>query len=113
MINLILATVVSDPIYDTMGPIARMIYTNMSPEAGGKVLYIIIYVLSAIVYRLGFAQKNSIVKNIIIYALLAVGCTILTLLATLLPMAEVLALSAVFLGLYKLRLYNAKKNEEQ
>ncbi|MGR5919723.1 YlaH-like family protein [Bacillus paranthracis] len=41
-------------------------------------LYGVIIILSALVYNLGFARKLSIIKNIVIYISLAIGCTVLT-----------------------------------
>lgn len=48
------------------------------PERGMWLLYITVLLLAALVYRLGFARRLPLLKNVIIYGLLALGCTILT-----------------------------------
>ncbi len=74
-------------------------------------LYITIFVLAAVVYRLGFAKKLPLLKNVIIYVLLALGCTILTFFAVFLPIAEGLVVAALVLIIYKVRLYQSKGHE--
>ncbi|WP_449540494.1 YlaH-like family protein [Ferdinandcohnia sp. Marseille-Q9671] len=96
-----------------MWPIARTIYSNTDPAVGGNILYLVIFLLSVVVYNLGFAKKLPLLKNIIIYIFLALGCTVLTLLGSLLPIAEGLAIVALILIIYKVRLHQTKKSEAQ
>jgi len=86
------------------------VHTN--PKQGMWLLYITVLILSAIVYRLGFAKKLPLLKNVVIYILLALGCTILTFFAVFLPVAEGLVVAALILIIYKIRLHQAKKQEE-
>ncbi|MFT4416067.1 YlaH-like family protein [Fredinandcohnia humi] len=96
---------------EEMWPIARTIYSAADPELGAWLLYIVILVLSIIVYRLGFAKKLPLLKNVVVYIVLALGCTVLTLLGALLPIPEALAIVALILLIYKIRLRLSKKSE--
>nr|WP_208404394.1 YlaH-like family protein [Saccharococcus thermophilus] len=88
---------------------ASLYKVNTNPEKGMWLLYITIFLLAAIVYRLGFAKKLPLLKNVIIYVLLALGCTILTFFAVFLPIAEGLVIASLVLIIYKVRLYQSKK----
>jgi len=74
-------------------------------------LYLTIFALSVLVYKLGFAKKLPILKSAVIYTFLALGCTVLTFLGIFLPVAEGLVVAALVLIIYKIRLYQAKKQE--
>lgn len=76
-------------------------------------LYVIILVLSAIVYKIGFAKKLPLLKSFIIYILLMIGCIPLAYLAVGLPVAEGLFISAIVLGVYRFRLSQSKKQERR
>ncbi|ANB61949.1 YlaH-like family protein [Anoxybacteroides amylolyticum] len=88
---------------------ASLYEVHTNPKQGMWLLYITVLILSAIVYRLGFAKKLPVLKNVIIYVLLALGCTILTFFAVFLPIAEGLVVAALILTIYKIRLHQAKK----
>ena len=75
----------------------------------GLYLYLTIVVLSIIVYKLGFARKLPLLKSLIIYVLLLIGCVILSVLALQLPIVGALFISAVVLIVYKIRLKLFKK----
>ena len=75
--------------------------------------YLFIVILSVIVYRLGFAKKLSLLKNIIIYISLCVGCLILLVFSYGLPIAEGLSVAAVILIIYKIRLHRTKKQQDK
>jgi hypothetical protein len=90
---------------------ASLYKVDANPEKGMWLLYITIFVLAAVVYRLGFAKKLPLLKNVIIYVLLALGCTILTFFAVFLPIAEGLVVAALVLIIYKVRLYQSKGHE--
>lgn len=99
-------------VYDHMWPIAKAIYSSTNnPSTGANLLYIVILLLSILVFKLGFAKKLPILKTIVIYIFLALGCTILTFLGAFLPVAEGLTIAALILIIYKIRLHNSKKNE--
>ena len=79
------------------------------PKVGMWLLYITILLLSILVYKLGFAKKLPILKSVVIYLFLAFGCTVLTFLGIFLPVAEGLVVAALILIIYKVRLYQSKK----
>ena len=84
---------------------AALFEIDQNPEQGMWYLYFTVLILSVIVYKLGFARKLTLLKNIIVYISLAFGCTILTFFAAFLPMAEGLLIIALFLGIYRFRLF--------
>jgi hypothetical protein len=75
--------------------------------------YLYIVILSAIVYKLGFAKKLPLLKNIVIYLCLFIGCFIMLILSYALPIAEGLAGAALLLILYKIRLHQSKKQQTE
>ncbi len=87
--------------------------TKSDIETGVLLQYIFIVILSIIVYRLGFAKKLPLLKNVIIYFCLVVGCLILLLFSYGLPIAEGLLVAAVVLGIYKIRLHQSKKHRTE
>lgn len=88
---------------------ASLFQVDQHPIAGMWGLYLLILVLSAVVYKLAFAIKLPILKSLIIYLLLAFGCTVLTFLGAFLPVAEGLAIATILLFLSRMR---AKKKHE-
>ncbi|WP_075617427.1 YlaH-like family protein [Paenisporosarcina indica] len=97
-------------VYDSMYPMARYLYETLPNfTLAGYVLYLVIFLLSAVVYKLGFAKKLKMSQSVIIYIFLLIGCIMLTFLAFFLPVVEGLIIAAVILILYKIRLYNEKK----
>jgi hypothetical protein len=96
-------------IVERLSFFASLYQVNTHVERGMWFLYLTVLVLSIIVYRLGFAKKLPLLKNVIIYILLALGCTILTFFAVFLPVAEGLVIAALVLIIYKVRLHQAKK----
>jgi hypothetical protein len=76
-----------------------------------SVLYLIVVVLSVIVYNLGFARKLPILKTVVVYFVLLFGSIFITFLALTLPIVESLLIAIVVLGAYKYRLNKEKKSE--
>ncbi|TSB45293.1 YlaH-like family protein [Alkalicoccobacillus porphyridii] len=76
---------------------------------------IITVILGVIVFKLGFAQKLPLLKSIIIYTMLVIGCFFLWTMefAFGAPIMAVLAISALFLGGYRYRLHLHRKQESQ
>ncbi|MDQ0206488.1 YlaH-like family protein [Alkalicoccobacillus murimartini] len=72
-------------------------------------------ILGILVFKLGFAQKLPLLKSVIIYAMLVVGCFFLWTMefAFGAPIMAVLAISAIFLGGYRYRLHLHRKQDEQ
>lgn len=116
-LNFIQASVSADEttrVYDRMSGITRYIYENMpSYEVAGYVVFILVFILSAIVFKLGFARELPLLKNIIIYTFLFLGCIMLTFFAFFLPMIEGLIVAALILIVYKSRMWREKREEEK
>ncbi|MTD30368.1 YlaH-like family protein [Planomicrobium sp. YIM 101495] len=97
-------------VYDSMYPVARFLYETMpNVDIAGYALFAVIFLLSALVFKLGFARKLSLGRNIIIYLFLLTGCLVLTFLAFFLPVVEGLVIAALILILYKIRLWREKR----
>lgn len=97
-------------VYENMYPVARYLYGTMPDYAtAGYALFAVIFLLSVVVYKLGFAKKLSMWKNLIIGAFLLIGGLVLTFLAFFLPVVEGLVIAALILVLYKIRLWREKR----
>jgi len=104
----------SDRVFNRMSAVTRYVYENApNNQVAGYIIFILVFILSAIVYKLGFAKKLSLGKNIIIYIFLFLGCILLTFFALFLPMIEGLIVAALVLILYKIRLWREKKEEKE
>ncbi|SFI59231.1 YlaH-like protein [Bacillus sp. 71mf] len=95
-------------VIERMSFFAKLYNVDTNPELGMWLLYGTIIIFSIIVYNLGFARKLSLLKNVVIYTVLILGCTILTFFAVFLPVGEGLVVAIIILGIYKLRLRQAK-----
>lgn len=101
-------------VYGEMAGITRFLYENLpSYEVAGYVVFLLVFILCAIVYKLGFAKKLKRSQNIIIYVFLFLGCIMLTFFALFLPMIEGLIVAALILIVYKTRLWREKREEQQ
>lgn len=101
-------------VFGRMSSISRFIYEIMPSydvayDLAGYVLFLTIFLLSVLVYKLGFAKKLRLGQNIVIYTFLFVGCLVLTFLAFFLPVVEGLIVAALILIIYKIRLRLEKK----
>lgn len=83
------------------------IYDDMA--LGFWLLYFSVVVLSVIVFNLGFARKLPLLKNVVVYTGLVIGCFVLTFFAIFMPVAEALIVIAAVLGVYRIRLRIHKK----
>jgi hypothetical protein len=90
---------------------AALYQLDKNPEVGTPLLYLTIVGLSILVYKLGFAKKLPMGKSIVVYLFLILGCTVLTFLGVFLPITEGLLVAALILIIYKIRLYNQKKQD--
>ncbi len=86
---------------------------DQNPELGMQFMYWTVVALTVLVYKLGFAKKLSLWKNIVVYGCLMFGCLILTFFAAFLPIAEGLFFTALFLGIYRFRLYLHRRKQTQ
>lgn len=100
-------------VFGRMAGITRYLYENMpSYESAGYVVFILVFLLSALVYKLGFAKKLKFAQNVVIYIFLFLGCIALTFLALFLPMIEGLIVAALILIIYKNRLWREKREQQ-
>ncbi|WP_431799550.1 YlaH-like family protein [Halobacillus andaensis] len=77
-------------------------------------LYLVTVALAVITFKLGFARKLPLVKNIVVYSVLIIGTFFLTLILGLnLPVAESLLVAALILGIYRLRLHKERSARQQ
>lgn len=92
-------------------PLEKYFLIDIGGEKGIWLLYITILILSVITYKLGFAKQLALLKSLIIYILLIIGCAMLTLFTILirLPMIEVLIVITLVLAIYRFRLYRERK----
>lgn len=118
------STVINDEfVYGRMSGIARYLYDALGKidpvtgeadyELAGYVLLGIIFLLAAIVFKLGFAKKLPLWQNVIIYVFLFLGCIMLTFFAFFLPIVEGLIVAALILIVYKSRLWREKREEKE
>ncbi|MBD8035571.1 YlaH-like family protein [Solibacillus sp. A46] len=115
-LNLVLLASVSSSeneyVFNRMSGITSYLYQNLpNYDMAGYVTFILVFLMSAIVYKLGFAKKLTLGRNIVIYTFLFFGCIVLTFLALFLPMIEGLIVAALILIVYKSRLWREKREE--
>lgn len=85
--------------------LAKLFQVDQHPQSGMWMMFVAIFILSAIVYNLGFARKLKLWQNVIIYIMLFIGCIMLTFLCVFLPIGESLIIAALVLGIYRYRLH--------
>ena len=118
------STVINDEfVFGRMSGVARYLYDALGTinestgevdyDVAGFVLLLVIYALSAIVFKLGFAKALPLWQNIIIYMMLFLGCIMLTFFAFFLPIVEGLLVAALILIVYKSRMWREKREERR
>ena len=81
-----------------------------NPKLGMWLLYGTIVFLTVIAYKLGFERKLPLLKSLIVYFFLFLGCTLLTFFGTMLPIVEGLIVIDLVLIIYRIRrLFEAKR----
>ncbi|WP_458352926.1 YlaH-like family protein [Peribacillus frigoritolerans] len=98
-------------IQERLSFFAALYRVDENPEAGMWYLYLTVFGLCILVYQLGFAKKLPLLKNVVIYVVMALGCTLLSFFAVFLPMGEALIIASLVLGIYRIRLHNSRKEE--
>ncbi|WP_234998388.1 YlaH-like family protein [Salirhabdus sp. Marseille-P4669] len=93
-------------------PISEYFLIEMGDKTGYFLLYLVIVILTIITYKLGFAKKLPLLKSLVVYILLVIGCFILWFFGFKYPIAEVLVISILVLGIYRFRLHRERKNRE-
>ena len=75
-------------------------------------MYVINLVLSAIAYKLGFARKLPLGKDIFVYVMLIIGNYITTIFSIMkMPMTESIILIVIVLAIYRTRLHFQRKEK--
>ncbi|AKG04683.1 hypothetical protein AAV35_007640 [Salimicrobium jeotgali] len=111
---------------EDLWPVADFFFRGLGPEinlnnAGEAAslfqsffwLYLTTVILTVITFKLGFAKKLPLLKNVVVYTVLVIGTFLLTLMLGLnLPLAESLIVTAVVLGLYRLRLSRERNGKQ-
>lgn len=68
--------------------------------------YIIILIMTAIIFKVAFARKLPILKSIIVYVVLAIGCYLFTIMHILrFPVMPALAMTLVIIVIARLRMW--------
>ncbi|MDG5789468.1 YlaH-like family protein [Evansella sp. AB-P1] len=105
-----LATV-NESVSPNMTPIATWLGAT-DPENflfAFAILYLIVNVLTIVVFNLGFARKLPLLKLIVVYSVMLFGNILITFLAFTLPIIESLFVATLVLGVYKLQLKRHKQ----
>lgn len=71
-------------------------------ELGMWLFYGMIIILSIFVYNLGFVRKLFVLKNIVIYILLVIGCIVLIFFVVFLFVGEGFVVVVIVFGIYRL-----------
>ncbi len=112
----------TDFVFNRMSGISRFIYEalgtklsngEMDYTTAGYVLLAVVFLMSALVYKLGFAKKLKFLQSLIIYIFLFLGCLVLTFLAFFLPIVEGLIVAALILIIYRVRRMNEYKGDDK
>jgi len=93
-------------------PSLRFFIELTNVKTGTWLQFVTLIILTVIVYKLGFAKKLSILKNVVIYTCLVLGCFVLLIFSYGLPIVEGLAVAALILIIYKIRLHQEKKHTQ-
>ena len=108
-------------VFGRMSGISRFIYEALGTTASngevdytvaGYVLFAVVFLMAALVYKLGFAKDLKLLQSFIIYLFLFVGCLVLTFLAFFLPIVEGLIVAALILIIYRVRRMNEYKEDK-
>jgi hypothetical protein len=96
---------------EEISPSLRFFIELTDVKTGVWLQFISIIALTIIVFKLGFAKKLPLLQNIVIYTFLFLGCFILLFFSYRYPTVEGLAVAALILIIYKIRLRQTKKIE--
>ncbi|WP_100373344.1 YlaH-like family protein [Bacillus sp. FJAT-45037] len=79
----------------------------------GLLAYVVIIILALIVFNLGFARELPILKKVVVYIMLIIGCFVLWMMefAFGAPIIVVLLISALFLAIYRYRLHRHRQEK--
>jgi hypothetical protein len=74
-------------------------------------LYMIILILCLVIYKTAFARHLPLLKSLIVYIVLAIGCVLFWLMQILgFPMIQALLITVVLIIVTRIRLWYSKKS---
>lgn len=84
-------------------------FLRQTPWAG----YLVILILTAIVYKVAFARKLPILKSMVVYLVLALGCVMFWVMYILgFPIVEILVITVVLIVVARIRMAKGKKSTD-
>ncbi|PTM59275.1 YlaH-like family protein [Desmospora activa] len=84
-------------------------FLRQTPWAG----YLVILVLTAIVYKVAFARKLPILKAAVVYLVLALGCVLFWVMFMLgFPILEILLVTVLLIAVARIRMATGNRNAE-
>lgn len=96
-----------------VSPMLAVLIEGIGVTWAVRVYWIAMILLTILVYKLGFAKKLSLGKNIVIYICLVIGSLLLLILSFQLPIVESLLVAVAVLGIYKIRLKMHKEEQPE
>ncbi|GGA32296.1 hypothetical protein GCM10007416_01080 [Kroppenstedtia guangzhouensis] len=75
--------------------------------------YLLILIMTAIVYKVAFARKLPILKTLLVYLVLALGCVMLWIMFILrFPIVQILGITLVMIALARIRVWMGNRKKE-
>lgn len=85
-------------------------FLRQTPWAG----YVTILVLTALVYKIAFARQLPLLKSLVVYCVLALGCILFWIMYVLrFPILEILLVTLVLIGAARIRMAIGNKKGPQ
>ncbi|MDA8353896.1 MAG: hypothetical protein M0Z65_12115 [Firmicutes bacterium] len=74
--------------------------------------YLVIVTMTAIVYKVAFARRLPVLKSLLVYVVLAVGCLLLWVMFFLrFPIIEILGITLVMIAVARIRMWMGARKE--
>jgi hypothetical protein len=87
-------------------------FENWLDSLGFWGVYAVILVLSGIIYKTSFAIRLPVLKSVVIYFALAIGCVLLTVFHYMgLPIIAAMLVTVVLIAITRIRLWAVRKKE--
>lgn len=78
------------------------------------ITYFVILMMTAIIFKVAFARRLPILKTIVVYAVLAIGCYFFTIMHILrFPVMPALAITLVIIAVARLRMVVSDRNHSK
>ncbi|MEX2104085.1 MAG: YlaH-like family protein [Bacilli bacterium] len=82
--------------------------------ANPEISFFIIYIFTAIIYQLAFARRLPILKTMIIYVVLGVGCILFTVFHGMgLPIIPALTIALTLIVVFRIKMYIDSRSSER